>query len=87
MKPSLGRIVHVVLDGEAEYAAIVTQYPGMVTAAYDDGVEYQTPDTRTDSDVIGVSVFLPGGDVYGVPGLPYSETKEPFSWHWPERES
>lgn len=75
MKPTVGRIVHVVRDGKC-LATIVT------------GVEEEKMEDGT--YVILGAVFLTDVVHYTQKIEPwtcrYSENKEPGTWHWPERE-
>lgn len=70
MKPSVGRIVHYV-GGEYQYKEL-PHIAAIITAVdpYTDEVCLWYFDQFT----IGVA-----------PNIQYSETPEPYTWHWPEK--
>jgi hypothetical protein len=80
MKPTVGRIVHVVLINA--YQNIVVR-PGIVTTVYAPG---------TGDQQINATVFMETDDgaasVVPMTGLIYDASgAHPGGWHWPPRES
>lgn len=92
MKPTIGRIVHVVLKEDVLKGVRLHEAP----AHYPFGVGAHRPAIIThvwDGDAIDVQVFVHHEDVW--PGHPLTlqytwlfedPTHQSGSWHWPERE-
>lgn len=73
MKPSIGRIVHLVLPNGQHRPAIITNcWPGTdrvnLTVFFDAANDHSI------------------NRVENTASTPYSEAGEPDTWHWPERE-
>ncbi len=82
MKPSIGRIVHYVLDGD-HHQAVGSHRPAIIVR------EPWTP------EMLNLQVFTDGendgprnvsGIVWRTSVHQDEETKAPGTWHWPERE-
>jgi hypothetical protein len=71
MKPTLGRIVHYVEHGLSGNSFEVAAI-----------VTNQPEGTTVDLQLFGMA-SVSGVNIGNVP---YCETKEPGTWHWPERE-
>lgn len=95
-KPTIGQIVHYVLRQEDSFCA-GDHRPAIITNIFTDADGKMranmmvTLDPANDNRGLGVSGLellehrreRTHLDCYSVP---YSETKEPGTWHWPERE-
>ncbi|RYG67740.1 hypothetical protein EON80_12990 [bacterium] len=95
-RPSVGRIVHYVLEDGEHRPAMVTEVPGLQAAGLDGNGVMNTVIASFDSGIIGLNVFLSPHDEWGgeavtstvayAPGTPFDESgTEEHSWHWPER--
>ncbi len=82
IKPSVGRIVRYVprndqaLLPESNNGATVL--PAIVVKTWEN--------TSYENDEINLKVFTDGDTDAWVTSVPYSETKEPRTWHWPPRD-
>lgn len=77
MTPSVGRIVHYVARGSADGI-----YPSVCRAAL---ITEVGPDQNTGHEgYVGVAVLNPTG-LFFHDACDYGESKEPGTWHWPER--
>ena len=76
VKPTIGRIVHFVPPNDTciEASNHTKEVPAIVTNVFGEGA------------LVNLKVFTDG--IYDTwrTSVHYSESKEPFSWHWPERE-
>lgn len=78
-QPSVGRLVHYVAYGTPG----VGEFPaGICRAAIVTAVDRERDDTWPEA--ISVCVINPTGLFFNQ-HIPYGETHEPGTWHWPER--
>jgi len=79
-KVSVGRIVHFVLESP-DHSGVHHHRPAIVVRAWnDDMVQLQVFTDASNDGAQG------GGGVVWQTSVHYSETHEPRSWHWPERD-
>lgn len=76
-----GRTVHFVLPNNQEHRPAV-----VVNAWGNGGGELKKVNMIVFLDGTNDSVADREGNTYWATSVPYSETKEPGTWHWPERE-
>jgi hypothetical protein len=83
MKPSIGRIVHFVQKKPAGYGDGVVHLPAIIVAVWGDtcvNLKVFTDGTNSDPEET-----LPVKWVTSA-SLDETETPQPRTWHWPERE-
>lgn len=78
---TVGRTVHYVLtDGQHRPATVVRTFPGY------DGVNLVVLLDGTNDSTVAIAHGFQAGALTGwATSVKYSEGKEPFTWHWPER--
>jgi hypothetical protein len=78
VKPTVGRIVIYVWPEEMtvlnNHAAAS---PAVIVRTWED--------TSYEDDEVNLKVLADGERDLWQTSVPYSETKEPFTWHWPDR--
>ncbi len=92
-KPSIGRIVHFVIDGEPFKNTV----NGEIRAAMIVKI-FKDPYNENENEKVQLQVFIDGlndaeRDGFGhigpstiwIPGAPHDENKSPGTWHWPAR--
>lgn len=94
-KPTIGQIVHYVLRQEDSLFA-GDHRPAIITNVFAVYGDYRVNamvilDPANDNRGVGTSGLemleqRTGRMLLDVYSIPYSETKEPGTWHWPERE-
>ena len=88
MKPTIGRIVHFVQDKPAQYQPkegprVVVHLPAIITAVWGDtcvNLQVFTDGTNSDEQNMAPVKWITSST------LDTTETPQPRTWHWPERE-
>ena len=80
MKPTSGRVViYVWPEDETKNNNNGKTSPAVVVNAWEDNETYQ------DEGKVNLKVLADGPDNPWATSVPYSETGEPRTWHWPAR--
>jgi hypothetical protein len=83
MKPTIGRIVHFVQKKPAGYGDALVHLPAIIVAVWGDTcVNLQVFTDGTNSDAYETNLVKWVTSVT----LDETETPQPRTWHWPERE-
>ena len=83
MKPTIGRIVHFVQKKPAMYGDITVHLPAIITAVWGDtcvNLQVFTDGTNSDAEETNRVKWITSVS------LDETETPQPRTWHWPERE-
>ena len=83
MKPTIGRIVHFVQKKPAGYGDALVHLPAIIVAVWGDtcaNLQVFTDGTNSDSEETNRVKWVTSVS------LDESETPQPRTWHWPERE-
>jgi hypothetical protein len=83
MKPTIGRIVHFVQNKPAGHGEGVIHLPAVITAVWGEScvnLQVFTDGTNSDDQNMSAVKWVTSAS------LDASETPQPRTWHWPERE-
>ena len=83
MKPKIGRIVHFVQKKPAGYGDALVHLPAIIVAVWGDAcvnLQVFTDGTNSDADETNRVKWVTSAT------LDETETPQPRTWHWPERE-
>jgi hypothetical protein len=83
MKPTIGRIVHFVQKKPAGYGDALVHLPAIIVAVWGDtcvNLQVFTDGTNSDADETNQVKWVTSAT------LDETETPQPRTWHWPERE-
>lgn len=83
MKPTIGRIVHFVQKKPAGYGDALVHLPAIIVAVWGDtcvNLQVFTDGTNSDADETNRVKWVTSAT------LDETETPQPRTWHWPERE-
>ena len=83
MKPTIGRIVHFVQKRPAGYGDTLVHLPAIIVAVWGEScvnLQVFTDGTNSDEPNMSPVKWVTSASFDG------SETPQPRTWHWPERE-
>ena len=83
MKPTIGRIVHFVQKKPAGYGDALVHLPAIIVAVWGDtcvNLQVFADGTNSDADETNRVKWVTSAT------LDETETPQPRTWHWPERE-
>ena len=83
MKPTIGRIVHFVQKKPAGYGDALVHLPAIIVGVWGDtcvNLQVFTDGTNSDADETNRVKWVTSAT------LDETETPQPRTWHWPERE-
>jgi hypothetical protein len=83
MKPTIGRIVHFVQKKPAGYGDALVHLPAIIVAVWSDtcvNLQVFTDGTNSDPEETNRVKWVTSAT------LDETETPQPRTWHWPERE-
>jgi len=83
MKPTIGRIVHFVQKRPAGYGDALVHLPAIIVAVWGDtcvNLQVFTDGTNSDPEETNRVKWITSAS------LDETETPQPRTWHWPERE-
>ena len=83
MKPTIGRIVHFVQKKPAGYGDALVHLPAIIVAVWGDtcvNLQVFTDGTNSDADETNRVKWVTSAT------LDETETPQPRTWHWPERD-
>lgn len=86
MKPTIGRIVHYVQKKPAGYGEALVHLPAIIVAVWSDtSVNLQVFTDGSNSES-GPNSNPPSAKWITSASFDSSDTPQPYTWHWPERE-
>ena len=83
MKPTIGRIVHFVQKKPAHYGDVLVHLPAIIVSVCGDtyvNLKVFTDGTNSDAEETSPVKWVTSAS------LDETETPQPRTWHWPERE-
>lgn len=81
VKPSIGRVVIYVWGDDPQDKVDHNNHADVSPAI----VVRTWGNTAYENDEVNLRILADGQSVQWKTSVPYSETKEPNTWHWPER--